>query len=62
MTKLEDDELGVARVLDISEGYLSKKYSGVASKLVSIVWQDNLYIPFCDFSLKIRRSFTESFT
>ena len=37
MTRLEGDELGVAQVLDISEAYLSKKFTGVASKLVSTV-------------------------
>lgn len=35
MTRLESDELSVAQILDVSEGYLSKKFSGVASKLVS---------------------------
>ena len=37
MTKLEGDELNVAQILDISKAYLSKKFSGVASKLVSIM-------------------------
>ena len=55
VTKLEGDELGVARILDISEGYLSKKYSGLASKLVSTVRSDELCRPLHDFSLKTRR-------
>jgi len=36
-TKLDDNELKVARVLDISEGYLSKMFSGVANKLVCFI-------------------------
>ena len=36
VTKLEGDELGVTQILDVSEAFLSKKFSGVAKKLVSI--------------------------